>query len=480
VTGACSRDSFLADVTDPDLPPDSVAVVSIEMLPSERALSFIGMTDRMGARRVLADGTLKGSRLNPHLFAWSSDTPGVVTVDSLGVVTAVSEGTAKITTTSGGVTGTAMVTVRQAVRLAWSAPVGLSPTALTIGVDGTIYVPTRDTLHALAPGGQRRWSVRSGAEIHSAPAIAADGTLYIGTGGARGSLMAIDRSGAVRWNLNTGWIFSAPAVGPDGTIYAASVDSTLYAVDPAGQKKWQFRGQGLFFLSSPAIAWDGTILVGGHEDGRLYAVSPDGAERWTFQTGASIRTSPAIAPDGTIYVTSDDQHLYALNLDGSLEWSLPLPLATASQQSLWSPAIGSDGTVYVGGRGLHAIDPTGQLLWTYRGTNPSSGTQVFGTPIVAGDGTIYVSGGISTHVFALAADGTLKWDHPTRGPVFGVPAIGLDGTIFAASSLGGDASGTLYAIVERGGSNGGYASAPWPKHRGDRANMGHGGARLRN
>ena len=93
---------------------------------------------------------------------------------------------------------------------------------------------------------------------------------------------------------------------------------------------------------------------------------------------------------------------------------------------------------------------------------------LFHTPIVAGDGTIYAGGG--NNLYALAADGTLKWDYPTAAPVIDPPAIGLDGAILAPSW-----DRSLHAIVGRGGSSGGFASAPWPKARGNRANTGRAG-----
>jgi outer membrane protein assembly factor BamB len=230
-------------VTEPGVQPDSLPA-SIEMRPSERPLFFIGMTYRIGALTVAADGTpLKGARLNPQLFRWSSDAPNIVTVDSLGVVTAVSEGTAGISATSGGVTGTATVTVRDAIRRAWSYPLGASPgKGITLGDDGTIYVPARHTLEAVAPGGERRWSFPTDG-VSFAPAIAPDGTVYFGTSAA---FMAVDRSGVVRWILpNSGKeVVTSPAIGPDGTVYVASLDSTLHAVDPAGQERWKFKAGG--------------------------------------------------------------------------------------------------------------------------------------------------------------------------------------------------------------------------------------------
>lgn len=421
-------------VTDPGVRPDSLPA-SIEMLPSERPLFFIGMSYRIGARTVAADGTwLAGARLNPQLFRWSSDAPNIVTVDSLGVVTAVSEGTAGISATSGGATGTATVTVRDAIRRAWSYPLGASPGwGITIGADGTIYVPARHTLEAVAPGGERRWSFPTDG-VSFAPAIAPDGTVYFGTLAA---LMAVDRSGVVRWilpNSGKGVISTSPAIGSDGTVYVASLDSVLHAVDPAGQERWEFKAGG--WLSSPVVARDGTLLIGAN-DGYLYAFGPDGTKRWIYRTGGAIQSTPAIGADGTIYFGSEDQHLYALSPEGNLKWSLPLPLARAYS----SPALGSDGTVYIGGDGLHAVDASGRLRWSYPGPNPRSGTYLFRTPVVAADGSIYVGGG---SLFALAPDGTLKWEYPTRLPTRHT-IVGLDGTVLATA---GDS--TLYAIVERG------------------------------
>ncbi|MBS3816926.1 MAG: PQQ-binding-like beta-propeller repeat protein, partial [Candidatus Thermoplasmatota archaeon] len=43
----------------------------------------------------------------------------------------------------------------------------------------------------------------------------------------------------------------------------------------------------------------------------------DGTEKWSFNTGESMVSSPAIGPDGTIYVGSLDNSLYAFNPDGS-------------------------------------------------------------------------------------------------------------------------------------------------------------------
>ena len=67
------------------------------------------------------------------------------------------------------------------------------------------------------------------------------------------------------------------------------------------------------------------------------------ALKWAYTTGGAVVSSPAIGADGTVYVGSEDDKLYAIDPDGSLKWAYTTGGAVYS-----SPAIGADGTVYVG------------------------------------------------------------------------------------------------------------------------------------
>ena len=40
-------------------------------------------------------------------------------------------------------------------------------------------------------------------------------------------------------------------------------------------------------------------------------LNPDGTCKWSFLTDGPIVSSPAIGPDGNVYVGSEDGHLYA-------------------------------------------------------------------------------------------------------------------------------------------------------------------------
>jgi len=63
-------------------------------------------------------------------------------------------------------------------------------------------------------------------------------------------------------------------------------------------------------VSSPAVA-EGTVYVGS-EDNNLYAIdAATGKEVWHYATGDWIDSSPAIS-NGVVYVGSNDKNLYAI------------------------------------------------------------------------------------------------------------------------------------------------------------------------
>ena len=69
-----------------------------------------------------------------------------------------------------------------------------------------------------------------------------------------------------------------------------------------------------------------------------------GDKLWEFETGDQVSSSPAIGSDGTVYVGSYDKKLYAINgKTGGKLWEFVTGELVDSY-----PAIGSDGTVYVG------------------------------------------------------------------------------------------------------------------------------------
>ena len=66
--------------------------------------------------------------------------------------------------------------------------------------------------------------------------------------------------------------------------------------------------------------------------------------------------------------------------------------------------------------------------------------EVVGSPAVGKDGTVYV-GSMDGNLYAITPAGAVKWQIKTKGQLNSSPAIGEDGTVYAMSD-----DGFLYAI----------------------------------
>ena len=131
-------------------------------------------------------------------------------------------------------------------------------------------------------------------------------------------LFAVTKAG-VLWHHEVGGkeVLSTPAVAKDGTIYIGSMVGKVFAINPDGTRKWQFDTGGTTVESSSAIGADGTIYFGVNPTAQgkpnVFALNPDGTLKWKYSTRlhASIMASPAIGSDGTVYITAWDGNLYA-------------------------------------------------------------------------------------------------------------------------------------------------------------------------
>jgi len=138
------------------------------------------------------------------------------------------------------------------------------------------------------------------------------------------------------------------------------------------------------------------VLIGNRiTDHRFWGVAlaqPScGYVHWKFKTGYEVDSSPAIGEDGTIYVGSGDNYLYAINPDGTLRWKFK-----TGDFVLSSPTIGKDGTVYVGSWDdyLYAIGPLyGQIHGFLTGVAPEfTGTVTGSDNVMQRNGTELIPG----------------------------------------------------------------------------------------
>ncbi len=183
--------------------------------------------------------------------------------------------------------------------------------------------------------------------------------------------------------------------------------------------------------SSPAIGSDGTVYVGSN-DNNIYAINPDGSMKWEIITAGEVVSSPAVGLNGTVYVGSSDKKLYAIYPDGSERWTF----ATGGEL-FSSPVISSDGTIYIGSndKKLYAINPDGSKEWAFV-TNGA----ISSSPAIGSDGAVYV-GSSDYNVYAINSYGSKRWAFRTEGVIVSSPAIASDGTVYV-----GSADGKVYAI----------------------------------
>jgi outer membrane protein assembly factor BamB len=236
------------------------------------------------------------------------------------------------------------------------------------------------------------------------------------------------------WSVADTFGVKAQAKDTGNALSAWSAAHTIVIRPKDTLRIWRYQikeGAPTSNYSSPAIGPDGTIYVGS-QDFYLYAVNPDSTLKWRFQTGSVVRSSPAIGADGTIYVGSYDNRLYAINSDGTVKWSY---LTGSNIPS--SPAITADGTIIFGSSNgnIYALNPDSTLKWTY-----STGQAVYSSPAIAPDGTIYC-GSYDRYLYALNQNGNLKWRYRVGKDIQSSPAIAPDGTVYVGSD-----DGVLYAI----------------------------------
>jgi outer membrane protein assembly factor BamB len=219
------------------------------------------------------------------------------------------------------------------------------------------------------------------------------------------------------------------------TFCWAAFAAAVLRAQTDGSQRWAFTTLSTAtagsIVSSPAVGPDGTIYIGVEvgtstsptASGRLYAINPNGLQKWVFSAPDWIDSTPAVAADGSVYVGCWDGVLYALRADGTKRWEFKGGAFIAS-----SPAIGHDGTIYVGAdSSLVAIDSTGTLKWSFPVED-----WIDSSPAIAPDGTV-VFGSWDGNVYAVRPDGSEKWRFATGGSVASSPAIAADGTVYVGS-----------------------------------------------
>jgi outer membrane protein assembly factor BamB len=302
---------------------------------------------------------------------------------------------------------------------------------LSVGRDGTVYLPTVTGLLAIDRKGKQKWAVPDEFSARSSATIAPDGTIYLkewgrrrpSDGGASSTnkgLLAFRPDGTVKWRFSINDIVEnsgvAFALNSRGTVYfTAGKDfddpKTLFAVSAEGRELWHFDSPGN--MTAPAgISGDGTILFESWRETNADLFRLD-ARGKSLDPHAKIEhgsSNLSVDWDGTTYLYGDTENtMTALNANGSLRWRFKSPF-----RAFDAPTIGADGSLYFAARRqtdnylkgdnfVLALTKEGREKW-----KAHLGSHWIQPPAVASDGTLFVVSS-DPKVTALNPDGTVKW-----------------------------------------------------------------------
>ena len=260
-------------------------------------------------------------------------------------------------------------------------------------------------------------------------------------------------SGIIEWSIDSLDVVSGVSIGYDQTIHFNSSGflKGLFAANPDGSIKWRLEEvvSNAEVATTPLVAADGTIYIGGGLRNRLFAINSNGTIKWEFETNGFVyHVGMNIGLDGTIYFMSGWQEgiptLYALNPDGSLKWRLENPDFNYSIRAGLS--FSPDGkTLYIPGIGPSVIDIESQSIkWTF------GEIVLHGSVLVDSEGHLYFQSQMESinsgkaSLFSLNPDGSVRWSFAHDNPDFSIYHL-TDGTMDKNGNYY-FALDTLYAI----------------------------------
>jgi len=201
--------------------------------------------------------------------------------------------------------------------------------------------------------------------IQTSPAILPDGTIVVAT--MAGNIHGIRRDGSTAFTSNLqSRIYSSPLIIGNQIFIGADAGSSkppnnkgkFDCISSSGKLSWSLATDG-DADTSPTLTPNNTIVFAAHKT--LYSLRTDGTVLWRVRANRKMYSSPAVDSDGTVFIGAQDHRIYAVEHSGAIRFAVNVDADIDC-----APSIGERGYVYVGvdGGSVVALDKmSGALIW---------------------------------------------------------------------------------------------------------------------
>ena len=220
--------------------------------------------------------------------------------------------------------------------------------------DSSIFVVSQkgEVIHGNYKTGERIWSRKVPGEVFASPAVE-ENRLFIAN--YPGSVFCWQTdSGQEIWHKEIGEQIQAPLTATKGLLLIPTAGGTLLALSTkSGEIQWSIGGNQKY--NTRVVIHDRYLLIGGW--GKiLYCLKRDGSIHWQFQS-ASMLTEDAMVSGDTVYLSTYDDYVYALELTtGRKKWEYHAKYPT-------NAIVMENELLFASEQEIHVLNPnTGKLL----------------------------------------------------------------------------------------------------------------------
>jgi outer membrane protein assembly factor BamB len=297
---------------------------------------------------------------------------------------------------------------------------------------GTLYAVTLEgQLVALTLTGEKKWSFALGDRAYGAPAVADDGTIFVGSD--KKAFFAITPAGAQIYKLEVdGEADVSPLLTPDGRVVLAA-GNTVYEVRKGGDVGERFRASKKVY-SAPTWMPDGRVAFGAQDD-KLYVLTKTFSLAFAVDLGADVDCSPAALDDGSLVVGTDGGEVVRIDPSGTIAWRTKL-----NGYVRGGVTITRSGDIVVGTFGpvprVVRLSDKGAVLGAFEihGTGARD-FGIWGSPMEDDAGSLYF-GTQDDRVLGLSASGEPILSFSTKGDVDAPITMLADGSLIVGSEDG--------------------------------------------